>query len=472
MFSSILFRRVSSSFLALFMIFGMFLGQIEKASAYSSLDQYITESDGYFRFLTHPKLGQTFRPTYNKLDGIGVYSGIQPAGPNSCTLTVTLFKNSDMVNPIAHKSTTIYKMESYTIIDIPAVDMVPEARYTMYVTASVPQAYWLAKMSNVYARGAAIIDSVSDINVDFVFATFGYNDAPPAEPDPVPEVIVDPTPSGGDAEADGSSTGTSTDTSAGTSAGTSTDSSNATTSSSVLAPTGLTATADTDGTAGVVNLAWTASKTTSITGYSVLRSASEQSGFTEIGATDSKTLTYKDDKVVTDQTYYYVVRAYKSGTVSVNSNVANAKITDTTAPAPPTNFKISSANENEIVFGWDKSTETDLANYVLTVAENGNVDAKVLAEIDTIGKDENAYVLKLADNADLKIETNYTFYLQAKDISTNFSDKVSTTGKFIMAKSESKSWLWTGIGVGAVVLAGLIILFVLVRRKKKAKVTI
>jgi hypothetical protein len=461
MFSSIVLRRVFSVFLALFMIFGIFFGQIEKASAYSNLDQYITEADGYFRFLTHPKLGQTFRPTLNKLDGIGVYSGIQPAGPSSCTLTVTLYKNSDMVNPVAHKSTTIYKMEAYTIIDIPAVDVVPEARYTMYATASVPQAYWLAKMSNVYSRGTAIIDSVSDANVDFVFATFGYNGTPPALPDPAPAVVVDSSPTGGDAAADNTSTGASTDTT--------TSSSTATTSSSVAAPTGLTATAATDGTAGIVNLAWTASTTTGLTGYSVLRSASEKSGFTEVGATDSKTVTYKDDKVVTDQTYYYVVRAYKSGTVSANSNVASIKVTDTTAPAVPANFKISSANESEIVFNWDKNTDSDLANYVLTVAENGNADAKVLAEIDTIGKDENTYVLKLADNAGLKIDTEYTFHLQAKDISTNFSGKATTTGIFAKVKAESKIWLWVGIGAGTIVLAGLIVAFILIRRKKRVK---
>lgn len=465
MIKSAFLKRISTVILALVISVGTFLSTTQTTLAHSTLDQYITTADGYFRFLTHPKLGQTFRPTYNKLDGLGVYSGIQPAGPSSCTLTVTLYKNTDMANPVAHESTTIYKMEAYTIIEIPTVDVVPDARYTMYATANSPYAYWLAKMSDAYPRGTAIIDSTADSGVDFVFATFGYNGTPPALPDPAPSVEVTPNPTGGDA-ADTSST--SSDSSNSTTSNTSTNTTS--TPSSIAAPTGLTATAGTDGSAGVINLAWTASKTTDLTGYTIMRSSTEKDGYTEIGATDSKTLTFKDDKVVTDQTYYYIARAYKGGSVSVNSNVASAKITDTSAPAVPANFKIASSNESDIVFSWDKNTEADLANYILTVAENGNADAKVLAEIDTIGKDETTYTLKLADNAGLAKDTEYTFYLQAKDISTNFSEKATVTGKFATEKAKSNLWLWIGLGAaGILIAAGIVFAIILIRRKKKLR---
>lgn len=460
MFQSTCLRRVPTVILAVFMIFGVFASQIEKASAHSSLDQFTVEADGYFRYLTHPKLGQTFRPTLNKLDGLGVYSGIQPAGPSSCTLSVVLYKNTDMSTPIAHRSTTIYKMESYTIIDIPPVNMVPNARYTMYATASSPYAYWLAKMSDVYPRGTAIIDSVADSGVDFVFATFGYNDTPPPQPDPIPSVDVSPNIDGGDAAPDASSAQASTDT---------TSTSTSTSSTSIAVPSGLTATAVSEGTAGLINLTWTASKTTDLTGYRIYRSVEETKGFTEIGTTDKKTMTFVDDKAVANQLYFYIVRAYKDTSESKNSNVASVTLTDKVAPAVPTNFKIISSSESEIVFTWDKNTDTDLANYILTVAENMDTDAKILAEIDTIGKDEDSYTLKLADNDDLVKDATYTFYLQAKDINTNFSEKAVTEGMFATEKKESNTWLWVIIGAGIVILAGAIVALILIRRKKKAK---
>lgn len=461
MFSNLVLRRACVMLLIPLITLSVFLGLPTKTSAHSDLDQFVVEADGYFRFLTHAKVGQTFRPGagFNKLDGLGVYSGIQPAGPASCTLSVTLFKNTDMVNPIAHRSTTIYKMEAYTIIDIPAVTVIPDARYTMYATASSPYAYWLAKMSDVYPRGTSIIDSVADPSIDFVFATFGYNVEPPAQPAPIPEVDVAPTPSGGDA-ATVDSSGNSTDQSS-----TSTATTTPTTSTSILAPTALTATPATDGTARSIELKWTASKTSDITGYRIYRSVSETSGFTELGTVTKEVLTYKDEKAVASQAYFYAVRAYKDKTESKNSNIATATITDDTAPAAPANFKITSSNEEEIIFGWDKNIETDLANYVLTVAENENEDAKVLAEIDTIGKDETTYTLKRSEH-ELSVDTNYTFYLQAKDINTNHSEKATTQGMFAKEKT-SNIWLWIGIGASAILVAGLIILFLILRKKKK-----
>lgn len=450
MFKGSIFKRLMTMFLASVTIFAVFANQVPKTSAHSSLDQFTLSATGYWRIETHKWVGQTFRPSYNKLDGLGVYSGIQPTGPNSCTLTVSLWKNNTPPIKIAEESTTIYKMEAYTIVEIPAVDVVPEARYTMYVSASSPYAYWLFNGSDIYPRGTAIVDSITDPTQDFVFATFGYNDTPPATPDPAPSVTVE-SDTGGDAT-DSATTNSNDSTT-----------SSLSTSSSVTPPTKLAATANSE--TNSIDLSWTATVTSGISGYRVMRSLEETKGFTEIGTTDSKALTFKDEKTVANQKYYYAVRAYKDKSESRNSNIASATLVDTTAPATPKNFKIQSQSETEIVFTWEKNTEADLANYILSVADTNNEFADILVTIDTIGKDDTTYTLKLADNPTLSKDKKYYFGLQAKDISNNYSPKSTVEGMFA---KKINPWLWIGIGA-AVVLVGLgLLIFFIIRRRKKA----
>ena len=72
-----------------------------------------------------------------------------------------------------------------------------------------------------------------------------------------------------------------------------------------------------------VNLSWTATVDTYAAGYKVLRSTTSGSGYVEIATvTPRTTTTYTDSP--TDDTYYYVVRAYYQNWESVNSNEASA----------------------------------------------------------------------------------------------------------------------------------------------------
>lgn len=178
-------------------------------------------------------------------------------------------------------------------------------------------------------------------------------------------------------------------------------------------------------------------------------------------------MTFRDDKAVNDQMYYYVVRAYKDGTISKNSNVASAKITDVTAPAAPANFQIVSQNEEEINFTWDAPINTDLSNYILTIANSSEDNAEVLETIETIGKDETGYSLKLAEHEKLAIDTEYTFYLQAKDVSNNFSEKAETSGQFA-AEVQVTIWTWVGLVAAVLALAGAIIFLIIRRRKNRS----
>ncbi len=371
---------------------------------------------------------------------------------------------------IAEVDMKIPKAETYNIVDIEPVNTVPNGRYEMYVTASSAYAYWLVNSSDVYARGVAIIDSIKDSSQDFVFATFGFNDTPPAEPSSPPEVEVDETPTAGDVVAD--SVDAEANTESASSGDTISDSATSTTSSSISAPTNLKAQVVSENTSSSIDLSWTASKTSGIDGYVVYRSASEDTGFVEIAKTDVKTLNYRDDKAVTDQTYYYAVKAYKDTNFSDNSNIASAKITDTIAPQTPQNFKILNQGENEIEFSWDETTDTDIANYILTIVNSGEEGAETIEVVDTIEKIATKYTLKLSEHEVLSQNKSYTFYLQAKDVSNNYSEKAETAGGFIsvVVEKENNDLILFGGGVALIVLIA-IVTYLIIRKHKKHLLT-
>jgi hypothetical protein len=69
----------------------------------------------------------------------------------------------------------------------------------------------------------------------------------------------------------------------------------------------------------VVNLTWTASTSSGITGYQVSRGASSNGPFTLVGSVGGTTTSYWDTTVALGQTYYYVVAAVAGSSVSANS---------------------------------------------------------------------------------------------------------------------------------------------------------
>jgi hypothetical protein len=76
-----------------------------------------------------------------------------------------------------------------------------------------------------------------------------------------------------------------------------------------------------------VALAWTASTTTTVTGYNVYRSIVSGSGYVKINSSLVSVLTYTDTSVQNGATYYYVTTAVDStGTESGFSNQATAVI--------------------------------------------------------------------------------------------------------------------------------------------------
>jgi len=74
-----------------------------------------------------------------------------------------------------------------------------------------------------------------------------------------------------------------------------------------------------------IRLDWTATVDTYATGYKVLRSMTQGSGYSEIDTvTPYTTITYPDNTVSGGVTYYYVLQSYYQNWTSANSNEASA----------------------------------------------------------------------------------------------------------------------------------------------------
>lgn len=94
--------------------------------------------------------------------------------------------------------------------------------------------------------------------------------------------------------------------SAGQFSGETLNASNAFSSSTLAAPTALTATAG----AGELHLAWTATTSTWADGYDILRSTTSGCCYTSVGSTSGVgATTFVDDGLVSGTTYYYIVRS-------------------------------------------------------------------------------------------------------------------------------------------------------------------
>lgn len=76
---------------------------------------------------------------------------------------------------------------------------------------------------------------------------------------------------------------------------------------------------------GVI-LSWSASATSGVDGYKIFRSETKGKNYSKIGQTTKKILTYLDNTVLAEKTYYYVVRAYKGSGQSESSSEASITI--------------------------------------------------------------------------------------------------------------------------------------------------
>jgi uncharacterized repeat protein (TIGR01451 family) len=118
-------------------------------------------------------------------------------------------------------------------------------------------------------------------------------------------------------------------------------------------PTGLSATAVSE---TQIDLSWT-DASSSETGFRIERSPDGASNWTEIDTAGAGATTYSDDSADCDTTYYYRVRAYRSGDglYSGYSNVDSA----TTAPCQPTGLTATAVSQTRIDLSWTDASSSE-----------------------------------------------------------------------------------------------------------------
>src|SRR5438094_481536 len=175
----------------------------------------------------------------------------------------------------------------------------------------------------------------------------------------------------------------------------------AVTQAAPAAPSSLTATA---ASSTAIALRWVDSSSKEA-GFSIERSLSSTSGFVVVATTASGVVSYQDAVLASATTYYYRVRAIRTGVYSAYSNIASAKTwPDATAPSVPAGLTASAASCSQINLAWIASTDTGgsgLRGY--NVYRNGvyvkQVPATSTADTVLAASTAYSYAVSAVDNA-------------------------------------------------------------------------
>lgn len=418
------------------------------ALAGASIDASFTTGGGAKLIDTSVRTYQTFTPTFSILDKVEAEI-VNQGGNYKLNCNIKKFISGSW-NTLASCGTevVIAADTNWHLFDIENLEVTIGQEYAIFLSAasggSGSYHLWKYSESNgTYAGGAATWHDTHYANGDFNFRTWGT--------DPV-EMVDEQTNPGSDQDPE--QTGVVPTTSS-TATG---EAPAATVSTSIVKPTGLTATYS-DGVA----LTWKASTTADVDGYIVFRSETKGKGYTKLTNVAKAKLDYTDKTAAASKTYYYVVRATKGVEQSASSNEATITIPATAAPTIPLNLKVKGTGSNYIGVEWDKNPETNLSGYELTIS-------KGTEKIETAQADVSAtsYVFK-----NLEPVTEYTISLVAKNSDGKQSEPATLTASTIAElgtitpagfQMDTLSWIMLG---AAVILMGVLALMIVKRRKGK-----
>ncbi|MFA6082017.1 MAG: immunoglobulin domain-containing protein [Patescibacteria group bacterium] len=211
--------------------------------------------------------------------------------------------------------------------------------------------------------------------------------------------------------------------------------------SSINVPSSLTAEDFPGDQGGNTTLKWKASTSSSINGYMVYRSTTNNTkDFVNVAKTEKTVLQYIDTKADVGTTFYYFVRAYKGTSESKSSNTVSFASVDNLAPGIPVNLVVTSYSKSIIKLSWTANIDTDLSEYILNInnASGTNIETVKLT------KSTLSYNVVLANHPKLVLATDYQFTLQATDIHNNTSNpSTAVTASFkeapVVVPTETKT---------------------------------
>lgn len=254
---------------------------------------------------------QTFSPTKKYLDSVDVYLKDRVKG--SWVEATIIAETTGAV--LATSGTRMDDGDGWQTISISAtLDTNIVYRVKIYNENSL-NVKWTYNNTNPYSGGMAWsgLSTYNELN-DFNFRTYGHDDP----------IVVEEKGTPSPESSNSSSPAVITSKSTG-------DTPLVKTNANIKPPSALSAELDQDKKS--INLKWTKSDTSDITGYRIFRSELKTTNFVKIGQTGKSITEYVDISALSSKTYYYYVRAIKDNDESASSNTVEISLPDATEEA-------------------------------------------------------------------------------------------------------------------------------------------
>lgn len=147
---------------------------------------------------------------------------------------------------------------------------------------------------------------------------------------------------------------------------------------------------------------------TNETGFEIYRGKNKTGPFTLMHITAADVVTWNDDNIENNTTYFYFIRPVNNFGAAANSNIAQVKtMDDVIPPSAPSNLRYRGSNENSVDLSWTASTDNGIIKRYDVYANNTKMYSTTNTSITVFG---------------LNPATNYTFYVKAVDNGNNESN--------------------------------------------------
>lgn len=397
--------KIAKIILSGFLIFAIILFPSFSNSATESLDQNhgCTHNDGGDSLGTAGNfpMYQVFTPSKNRLTKVRLSFG----GAGNPIVTVTI-KNSGGTSLGATLRTA--GTGDYDFVFTTPINLTSGSEYQIHLNfVSGATLTWLYCQPGNYTSGHAVTGGVIIPDKDYHFQTYGYTETPPPPPD------------------DGDGT-------------------------TIRPPTNVEAEDVPDDTGGSVYIHWNKS-TSAIDGYRIYRRKSEESkeDYVLIKELTMMPLSYEDTGLENGTEYTYMMRSYKGGDESEDSNETTVTPENNLAPPTPENLKIRTKGKDFIEVSWDRVDDEKLDKYVLRYGENPDED-NYLGEVE-ISKNQTSYQV-------VGLSSGIRYYLRIA--SRSAEGETSEFSDFVTEETDKEkggiSWVWiTSLIVLALAVIGI-----------------